>query len=427
MPPHDEAVADDGHAEELIPHSTDIGSETGSSAVAREALDAAIRTELMSDVRRSYLDQAALGYMVYAVGAVTAFLAVALALSDAQAGVHSSALAVGMVAAGLVGDRFDHRFGIRPIHYAAFGLLVLAAILIAWAPAYAVTLLGATSVGLGAGLILGHVNQSLTAGGGVRARVQLSRSTLIAMLASVTVPVFIAVGIAIGVGWQFVVLPALVLIGIAAAVTGGRSNDAPTATTVHGRLARSYWLPWLLVVLVVAVEFAVIFWSSTLVQRRTGASLADATLTISAFIGGIIAGRFALSWHAVSRLDPVWLLRGGITISMFSVLLLWATSSYEYSAIGMFVAGIGLGMLFPLSASITLATAPEQSAVASARLVLASGLAILLSPLILGMLADVTSVTTAWLLIPAICVVALALTVPLARARRARVAGGFPA
>jgi hypothetical protein len=36
-------------------------------------------------VRRSYLDQAAIGYLIYMVGAVTAFLAAALALFDAQA------------------------------------------------------------------------------------------------------------------------------------------------------------------------------------------------------------------------------------------------------------------------------------------------------------------------------------------------------
>ena len=70
------------------------------------------------------------------VGAVTAFLAAALALSDAQAGLHSSAMAVGMIAASLFSHRLDHRFGIRAVHFAGL----------------AVSLLACPAHGLGAGL-----------------------------------------------------------------------------------------------------------------------------------------------------------------------------------------------------------------------------------------------------------------------------------
>ena len=53
----------------------------------------------------------------------------------------------------------------------------------------------------------------------------------------------------------------------------------------------------------------------------------------------------------------------------------------------------------------------------SARLILASGLAILAAPFLLGLAADLSSVSIAWLLVPGLCVAALALSVPVARAR----------
>ena len=178
-------------------------------------------------MRRSYLDQAAIGYLIYMVGAVTAFLAAALALSDAQAGLHSSAMAVGMIAASLFSHRLDHRFGIRAVHFAGLAVSLLGALLMAWAPAFGVTLAGAAGVGLGCGLLLGHVNAAVSASGGVRALIQLTRSTFVSMLLSVTVPVVIGLGIAVGVGWPLVVAPLFLLVGIAAWATRSRADRPP--------------------------------------------------------------------------------------------------------------------------------------------------------------------------------------------------------
>ena len=69
------------------------------------------------EVRRAYADQAAISYSFYVVGASTAFIAVALSLSETQAGLHSSAMAVGMIVAGLAGTSIPlllERAGIDP-------------------------------------------------------------------------------------------------------------------------------------------------------------------------------------------------------------------------------------------------------------------------------------------------------------------------
>jgi hypothetical protein len=296
--------------------------------------------------------------------------------------------------------------------------MALATVLIAWAPAFPVTLAGAAALGAGCAIILGHVNTSVSAAGGVRALVQFTRATLVAQLSSVTVPVVIGLGIALGLGWQFVALPALALLLIAAVASSGRATRPSGAPPVHGRLPRVFWLPWLLIVLVVCVEFGTIFWAATMVQRSTGVSLADATLTISVFIAGIIVARSAVSIPAVGRTDPIVLLRVSLALCLLGTLAVWASPSYELSVVAMLVGGVGLGVLYPVSASVTLATATDQPALASSRVVLASGLAIFLAPPVLGVAADAVGVVSAWLILPGLCVASLFLTVAVARVRR---------
>ncbi len=111
------------------------------------------------------------------------------------------------------------------------------------------------------------------------------------------------------------------------------------------------------------------------------------------------------------------LLRISLALALLGSLAVWASSSYELSVAAMLLGGVGLGVLYPVSASVTLATAPDQPALAAGRVVLASGTAMLVAPFVLGMAAEVSSVVTAWLLIPAICVASLLLTVPVATVR----------
>ena len=376
-------------------------------------------TGRLTDVRRAYVDQTVLGYVMYLLGAASAFLAAALALSDAQAGLHSSAMAAGLIGAGLVGHRLDDRFGIGAVHLGALAVLVIAILLIAWAPAFAVTLAGAVALGAGCGLVLTHVNAAVSAVGGVRALVQFTRSTLISMLSSITVPIVIAIGVALALGWQFVVVPAFILIGLAVAASRGRSRRGDLHPRSQGHLPRAFWPPWLLVVLVVCIEYGVLFWAATMIQRSTGASLADATLTISVFIGGVIVARTGVSLvPAVGRTDPILLLRVSLMLSMAGSLAVWASPSYALSVLAMLIGGLGLGVLYPVSASVTLAVAPAQSALASGWVATACGVAMLLAPFVLGLAAEATGVVSAWLILPGIAFASLLLTVPVARARR---------
>jgi fucose permease len=368
-------------------------------------------------VRRGYLDQALVGYLVYGVGAVTAFLAVRLALTDTEAGLHSSTLALGFVAAGLSGDLLDRRLHMRRTHYLGLAALTVAIFLIVSAAALPVTLLGAAAAGFGAGLLVSHVNQVLSAGGGTVARMRLARAALVGVSSSALAPIVIGMGELVGSGWQIVVVPALLAAAVGFIATR-RFEERPAPESIDpSRLPRAFWMVWTLLVLGIAVEFAAVFWAGSLVRQQTGVSLAQATLSVAAFSGGMVLGRVALSSHAISAREPIRLMRAGIVLAALATLVVWASRSYELSMLAMFVAGIGIAVLFPLGTAVSLETVPGREQVASSRLVLASGTAILAAPFILGVAADSVGVTPAWLLLPAMCLGTLALTVPVARDR----------
>ena len=371
------------------------------------------------EVRSSYLDQSVIGYLLYGVGAVTAFLAVVLSLSDAEAALHSSALAVGIALAGLAGERLDGLLGARTAHAAAYLLLAIASVCLAFAPAYSVTLLGALAAGLGTGLLLAHVNRTLTRGGGTLARVRMGRAALVAMVASLCVPLVIGLGENSGVGWQLAFVPAGVLILLGLGMTRGRRDATPELTVLVGRLPGRYWLAWWLLVLVVSVEFSIVFWASTLVERQVGLSLGDATLVATMFYAGMGTARVALSFHLVSGHDPLWLIRGSLAVALLGSLLAWSSNGIELAGLGIYLAGLGTGFLYPLGVTVALALVPGMQDRGSARLILASGVAILVSPLALGVAADMAGVSIGWLLVPGLCLAALALSVPVSRARLA--------
>ena len=97
-----------------------------------------MRPATEADVRRVYLDATSMGYIINGVGPITAFIAVALVLSDAQAGLHSVALALGLISAGLMTARFDRVIGTPRVHIVALIVLALSTLMLAWAPALAI-------------------------------------------------------------------------------------------------------------------------------------------------------------------------------------------------------------------------------------------------------------------------------------------------
>ena len=144
------------------------------------------------DAWPSYAAIAAVGYVVYGVGAVAPYLRTQLGLSDAQVGLHSSAMAIGLVLSGVIAAALDRRFGEVTVRGAGVAILAVAVVVLALGPALAATLGAALLVGLGAGTLLGYANALLGRPGGRLARLRVARANVWAMVSAFVCPVVLA-------------------------------------------------------------------------------------------------------------------------------------------------------------------------------------------------------------------------------------------
>lgn len=372
----------------------------------------------------AYLDFVGLGAALYGVGAAAPFVRERLALSDTLTGLHSTLLASGLVMAGLFASRLDRRLSPGLVHLFALGLMAIGWLLLAWTPSLAGTLAAACAMGFGAGLVLGHANTLLGAEGGMRSRELLARANLASMSAAFVVPVVIGLSIAAGLGWQGILAPAFVVLALC--VIGARSvtTPIPSIATTRRRLPAEYWRAWLFVTMAVAIEFTIVFWGATLVARRADLATADATLVAAAFLAGMVTGRFSLSLAAISAVDPHRLIAVGLCLAIVGAGLAWISSVSPASALGLYLAGSGIGVLYPLGTSLTLEASRGDVAAAGARLTIASGVAILTAPFVLGALSDAVGVERGWALVLVLAVAGLVLALLVKADARGRARGG---
>lgn len=367
-------------------------------------------TTRTSDAWAGYVAIATVGYVVYGLGAVGPYLRERLGLSDVQVGLHSSALAIGFILAGLFAARAGARLGEVAVRAGALALIAIAVVVLAWTPAVVATLAAGLAIGLGAGTVLSYTNASLGASGGSLARVRLGRANVWAMVAAFVAPVLLAAGASSGIGWWIGLVPALALAVIDTLDLRAGPRLAVDDPTAGGRLPTVFWVAWTYLVGVVAVEFCIVVWAATLVERRTGSSIETATLVGATFFAGMFAGRTGLSFGLGTGGDVRIPIGVGLVLAGVGAAVTWLSTEPVLSALALFVAGVGVAVLYPLGISAALATAPDRLAAAGARLTLASGVAILAAPLALGAIADATGVVVGWSMVIVLAVAALVLS-----------------
>jgi hypothetical protein len=325
-------------------------------------------------------------------------------------------MAGGLVLAGLLASAAARRIGWRTTRGLALAMLVLAVVGLATAPAIGVTLVASLALGAGSGTVLGHANATLAAPGGSRSRLQLARANVWAMVAAFVASVVLAVGVASGTGWWIGLAPALGLLAVIALDLRSDATAGPgVSVTASGRLPRGFWLTWAYLVAAVALEFSIVVWASTLVEQRTGVSTPEGTLIGALFLAGMFVGRVGLSLGLGARDDPRRPVGLGLLLAILGAVATWLSTIPALSAGALFVAGCGVAILYPLGVAIAIGASGGRFAVAGIRLTLASGLAILAAPLVLGAVSDATGVITGWALVPGLAVVALALVPSLPR------------
>jgi len=112
------------------------------------------------------------------------------------------------------------------------------------------------------------------------------------------------------------------------------------------------WMGITAFVLHTALEVAAGVWSFTLLTESRGLSVGTAGVWVTAYFGGLVAGRIALGTFA-DRLSLSSLFRLAGVLSLLGTLLFWQFTIVELSFVGLALLGFGLGPIFPTLVSAT--------------------------------------------------------------------------
>ena len=161
-------------------------------------------------------------------------------------------------------------------------------------------------------------------------------------------------------GYVIVAVPFMILVfGFIA--TGkrwhsGRAESAeetdPAVGVFQTLRVSGVWMGITAFVVHTAVEVIAGVWTFTLLTEERGLSVAAAGIWVTAYFGGLVAGRVTLGSFA-ARISLTRLLRLCGVLTLVGALGFWQTQSVELGFVGLVLLGFGLGPVFPTLVSAT--------------------------------------------------------------------------
>jgi fucose permease len=187
------------------------------------------------------------------------------------------------------------------------------------------------------------------------------------------------------------------------------------------RLPGVYWIGWAVVTAGIADEFCTTLWAADILRARYDLSPALASAGVTAVIGGMCVGR-VVGGRLALRFAVDLLLYCALAVCAMGFTVFWLTTWAPLALAGLFVSGLGMALLYPLGLSRAIALSDGQPDLAAARVGIGAALASGGGPFVLGALADEVGIHGAFLIVPALLVVAaigIRLGTPRAAARLA--------
>jgi len=358
-------------------------------------------------------------------GNIIPFLRDELGLSYRAVSLHPSAIAAGMIVAGLLTERVVAALGRRAAFMVAVGGSVLGLLLLCAAPTAAVSVASCALIGLTGAMIPGILGGLLAQlHGGTRDQA-FAECGAVTYACAITANLAAGAAVALALGWR-----AAVLFGAASGVTlvavygrGPIPNPPRPTTRALERLPAASCAYLVMLGLGVALEMCMLLWSPAFLEQVLGLSRSAAATAAAAFPAAMLLGRWGGS-VVLRHVPPMLLHPAMLCLLVPGFALYWGSASAPLAIAGLFVCGLAISLLYPLGLSFAVGAAGPAGDTASARSGLAAGTALLLAPIALGTLADAVGLAQAHLIAPLLGV-AILLCFAVARGLQRR--GGYAA
>jgi MFS family permease len=330
------------------------------------------------------------------------------------------------MAAGVASARLERALGRRSVFWSAAALMGAGAIGLTAGRIAEATVGSLLVMGVGGGLLLVTIQAALADHHGERRAVALTEANVAASIAYVVLIGVLSLTAALHAGWRVALLASLVVPVLAWSTNRRLALDAPPPShEAQGRLPGVFWIAAGMLFCATAAEWCITAWGATFVEDAADVSTDSAVALMAGYFGGVVAGR-TLGSRLARRHDPARLLALSLAVAAAGFAILWPSAAPAPALVGLSLLGIGLGNLFPMGLSVTVALAPGQAGPASGRAVAVTAFAVLLAPLTVGTLADATSLTAALGVVPVVLVLAAA-GLTLVRRAQTRASGALGA
>ena len=375
------------------------------------------------------------GWLLYSFNPSVPLIAAEMRVSKAVAGLHGTAIAAGVILAGIVTPRLVQRFGRQAVLVLAGPVVLAGTLMLVIGPGIAWTMGGVFVVAAGACVAVGSAQVALVMRHKGRSSASLAEANGVGSSIGLLGPLAVGACVAAGWGWRpAVAVTGLLALGTAFAISRltaegspagevGRNpspaartgtapaEHAPTRAIGEGEVSRrppnSSWFYLAALVAGAAIENATTFWSADLLIERSGAGPGIATAAVAGLVAGMSVIRFVVGPLSL-RIEPAHLLAAAFGVAIIGWAVLWAATTPSVALAGLVLAGFGYGAQYPLSVSLLLVAARGATDRAQSRAMLAGGLAIGIAPFVLGALADAVGTHKAFVLVPVLAVIGAA-------------------
>ncbi len=342
-------------------------------------------------------------YMQTSLGPIMPFIRAELSLNYTVTGFHVTGFALGMVIAGITGASMAQRFGRKLLFWGAGLGMVSGGILLSLAQIAPLTILGTFMLGWLGTYLLVMIQSTLADEHGENRAIALTESNIVASILAAIVPIVVGIGAGTVLTWRVaIVLGAglwLTMFVINRTMSFPTTKIDKTDNTSNTQLPNLFWWYWIVIFLCVALEWCVLFWSADFLNTVVGLPTEQAASILSVFLVAMIIGR-VLGSRLTYRYAPQNLLWLAISLIIVGFPLFWLGQVAWLNILGLFIVGLGISNLFPLGLSIASRVGENASDLASSRISLAAGLAILIIPQVLGSTADVIGIFNAFMIVP---------------------------
>lgn len=360
----------------------------------------------------AYLLLTFLTLQVSLIGPIMPFLRSEMGLTYAEGALHTSAFALGMMVAGFLCAPLERRVGRK--HAMMIGGLGLALgfTIITLATTPIVSIIGAGLMGLIGSMVVVFVPLVLMGVHGEQTDQAISESNFMSYLGALLAPVAVWLfsgtlswKAAVLISWAFAILSVLTL--QKAHLPSESQHSSKTASP----LGRAYWAYWTLLGLSVGVEFCFSVWGASFLEKISGLPRDTAIIASTIFAFCVLCGRLS-GIFIIQRTGPWPLAFVSLVIALIGFFIFWLSTPVLLVLIGLGTAGLGVANLFATTLTLALAAEPNNSAKAAARTPITTGLAIIITPLMLGALADHIGLFAGYAIVPILimlCIAALML------------------